>query len=272
VVSVTCLWLLVDCAAHYRHHMASSSPLPRREPDGHGIEVRLRIAAAARDLFASQGYEKTTVEAIAERAGVARRTFFRHFRSKDDAIFPDHAGIAAMTEAHLEALGDVPPITALASGVKMIFRSYVDAPVVSVERYRLTRSVPALRDREIASVSRYTRLFSSYLRRRFGDEPGAGLRAEAVAAAYVAAHNHVLRAWLRSSGEGDPMPALDAAFEWVAARFGADVQPVAQPVASPPASAASGVGASAEGEDVVVAVFRSGEPMDDVVERISRSL
>lgn len=255
--------------------MASSSPLPRREPDDHGTEVRLRIAAAARDLFASQGYERTTVEAIAERAGVARRTFFRHFRSKDDAIFPDHARIAVMTEAHLEALGDVPPIMALASGVKMIFRSYVDDPVVSIERYRLTRSVPALRDREIASVSRYTRLFSSYLRQRFGDEPGAGLRAEAVAAAYVAAHNHVLRAWLRSSGEGDPMPALDAAFEWVAARFGADVQasrPAVHPPASPSASATSGAGASAEGEDVVVAVFRSGEPIDDVVERISRSL
>jgi AcrR family transcriptional regulator len=252
--------------------MASSSPLPRREPDGHSVEVRLRISAAARDLFAAQGYEQTTVEAIAERAGVARRTFFRHFRSKDDAIFPDHARIAAATEAHLEALGDVPPLAAVASGVKMVFRSYVDDPVVAVERYRLTRSVPALRDREIASVSRYTRLFGSYLRGRYGDEPGAGLRAEAVAAAFVAAHNHVLRAWLRSAGEGDPMPALEAAFGWVADRFATEAQgaePMGQLATHAPVV---GVAAGGEGEDVVVAVFRSGEPIDDVVERISRSL
>jgi len=241
-------------------------------------EVRLRVSAAARDLFASQGYERTTVEAIAERAGVARRTFFRHFRSKDDAIFPDHARIAATAEAHLEALGDVPPFAAVASGVKMVFRSYVDDPVVAVERYRLTRSVPALRDREIASVSRYTRLFGRYLRRRYGDESGAGLRAEAEAAAYVAAHNHVLRAWLRSAGEGDPMPALDAAFGWVAARFASDAQgddPAGRSSvrpAAPAAPAAGGVPPGGEGEDVVVAVFRSGEPIDDVVERISRSL
>ena len=236
----------------------------------------MRIAAAARDLFAAQGYDQTTVEAIAERAGVARRTFFRHFRSKDDAIFPDHARIAHLVEAHLAALDDVPPLTALASGVRMVFRSYVDDPIVSVERYRLTRSSPALRDREIASVSRYTRLFAKYLRGRFGDAPDAALRAEVVAAAFVAAHNFVLRGWLRSAGGGDPLSALDTAFEGVAARLRGDLPFTADPghgdgpATLGGAGALSGVGG--EGEDVVVAVFRSGESIGDVVERISRSL
>jgi AcrR family transcriptional regulator len=259
--------------------MASTNPPPRRDLDGYESEARLRIAAAARDLFAAQGYEQTTVEAIAERAGVARRTFFRHFRSKDDAIFPDHGRIAQLVEVHLAALQAVPPLTALASGIRMVFRSYVDDPVVSVERYRLTRSSPALRDREIASVSRYTRLFARYLRGRFGDDPDAALRAEIVAAAYVAAHNYVLRSWLRSAGGGDPTPALDAAFEIVASRlrpdrpFAADPVPPTAATAATPAGAAPAPGpATLEGEDVVVAVFRSGESMDDVVERISRSL
>jgi AcrR family transcriptional regulator len=245
--------------------MATFSPEPRTESEVAGSEARIRMAAAARDLFASQGYENTTVEAIAERAGVARRTFFRHFRSKDDAIFPDHGRIEATTAAHLAALRDVAPLIALTSGIRMVFRSYVDDPVVSVERYRLTQSFPALRDREIASVSRYTRLFGSYLRTRFGDVPGAGLRAEVVAAAYVAAHNHVLREWLRGAGDGDPTPALEAAFDWVASRLGTDA-------AQPGVSAAAGSGVVADGDDVVVAVFRAGESMDNVMERISRSL
>jgi len=251
----------------------------------------VRIAAAARDLFAAQGYEQTTVDAIADRAGVARRTFFRHFRSKDDAIFPDHGRIAQLVEAHLTALDDVPPLSALASGVRMVFRSYVDDPVVSVERYRLTRSSAALRDREIASVSRYTRLFARYLRQRFAGAPDAALRAEVVAAAYVAAHNFVLREWLRGAGEGDPLPALEAAFEGVAARFRGD-RPLSRDPLTRDAGPGGGHGAGrsgrgaagegqggsggghgiADGEDVVVAVFRSGESMDDVVERISRSL
>ena len=218
-------------------------------------DARRRIADAARELFASQGYDRTTVDAIAGRAGVARRTFFRYFRSKDDVIFPDHGRIEAATAAHLAALDDVPPVRAVCSGAKLIFRTYVDDPEVSVQRYALLRSVAALKDREIASISRYNRLFSRYLRQRLGEAPGVRLYADVVAAAVVAAHNEVLRAWLLAGGAGNPLPALDRALVWVAERF--------EQAGPPP---------DAEADDVVVAVFRAGGSLDDVVDRISRSL
>jgi AcrR family transcriptional regulator len=41
-----------------------------------------RILAAARDLFSTRGYERTTMEAIADRAGVAKGSVFFHARSK----------------------------------------------------------------------------------------------------------------------------------------------------------------------------------------------
>ncbi len=231
--------------------------MPRTGSDAEGApDARRRIADAARDLFASQGYDRTTVDAIAERAGVGRRTFFRHYRSKDDVIFADHDRIEAATAAHLAALGDVPPVRAVCSGAKLIFRSYVDDPVVSVQRYQLVRVVPALRDREITSIARYNRLFSRYLRSRLGEAPGVRLYADVVAAAVVAAHNEVLRAWLLGGGAGDPLPALDRALVWVAERF---EQAAPAPDGEP-------------GDDVVVAVFRAGAPLDDVLERISRSL
>jgi AcrR family transcriptional regulator len=182
-------------------------------------EARGRLAAAARDLFADRGYEQTTVEAIADRAGVGRRTFFRYFRSKDDAIFPDHEQIALEAGALLDATGGLPPLRAVCLGARLVFRSYVDDPVVSVERYRLTRSVAALRDRETASVSQYTRLFAGYLRDRWPATPGHALLADTAGAAVVAAHNTVLREWLRCGGGYDPLPALDAALDWVAATF-----------------------------------------------------
>ncbi len=233
-----------------------ASPTARGDLDIQASEVRQRIAAAGRELFAAQGYERTTVEAIAERAGIARRTFFRHFRAKDDVIFPDHDRVAQAVGVHLEALGDVPPLRAVCSGARLVFGSYVDDAVVSVQRYRLVRSVPALRDREIAWVSTYIRLFGRYLHRRMGGTPDAALGAEVAAAALVAAHNHVLRDWLRNGGAGDPFPALEQAFDWVVARLSGGLE-------------AEGTG---ESEDVVVAVFRAGDSMDDVVERISRSL
>ena len=48
--------------------------------------VRDAIWRAATDLFAEKGYDETTVEDIAERAGVSRRSFFRYFSSKGDLM------------------------------------------------------------------------------------------------------------------------------------------------------------------------------------------
>lgn len=214
---------------------------------GAGLDVRERIARAGLALFVAQGYDRTTVEAIAEQAGVARRTFFRHFRGKDDVIFSKHDRVIQAVEDHLAALDDVSPLRAVCSGTRMVMRSYVETPDVSVQRYELIRSVPALRAREIAWVWRYTRLFVGYLRQRLREEPHGDRTAEVAAAALVAAHNHVLRQWLQGGATGDPFPALDEAFAWVVARF--------------------------EGgqEAAVVAVFRPGDPIEDVVQRISRS-
>jgi AcrR family transcriptional regulator len=216
-----------------------------------------RIAAAAFELFAAQGYDGTTVDAIAERAGIARRTFFRYFRSKDDVIFPDHDSLLAMVNQHLIAQTGVDPIEAICGAVKLVLLSYLDSPEVSVQRYQLSRSVPALRDRELASVQRYERTFSRYVRGRLsGTLPDAQavLRADVVAAAVVAAHNAVLREWLRAGGDYDPLADLDASCGWVQQVFSAQ-----------PAGAQTG-------DDVVVAVFRAGQPMDDVVAQISRQL
>ena len=41
-----------------------------------------KFARAAFDLFDERGYEQTTVDDIAERAGLSRATFFRQYRSK----------------------------------------------------------------------------------------------------------------------------------------------------------------------------------------------
>nr|WP_203621033.1 TetR family transcriptional regulator [Streptomyces sp. SID8499] len=50
--------------------------------------TQLDIALAAAELFAARGPDDTTAEEIAGRAGVALRTFYRYFRSKQDAVSP----------------------------------------------------------------------------------------------------------------------------------------------------------------------------------------
>lgn len=49
-------------------------------------DTRQRIVAAASKLFYAEGIGRVSVDAVAEKAGVTKRTLYYHFRSKDDLI------------------------------------------------------------------------------------------------------------------------------------------------------------------------------------------
>src|SRR2546425_227876 len=55
----------------------------------HMDRTRAAIVDAALALFSEQGFTETTVDAIAERADVGRRTFFRYFPAKESVLFHD---------------------------------------------------------------------------------------------------------------------------------------------------------------------------------------
>ncbi|MCA6090778.1 TetR family transcriptional regulator [Streptomyces sp. SCA3-4] len=236
------------------------------------LTMRRKLAAAAMELFATKGYEATTVDEIAAAAGVARRTFFRHFRSKEEAIFPDHDDTLVRAAGVLDAAPPHEnPLDTVCRGIKEVMRMYAASPAVSVERYRLTREVPALREREIASVARYERLFTRYLLGHFDetahhvgdDDP---LLAEVAASAVVTAHNHVLRRWLRSGAQGDLEQQLDHAFAIVRETFGAGIGAGRERPEEAPATAVR-----AEGE-VLVTVARTDAPLDEVMRVIEKAL
>ncbi|WP_433252737.1 TetR/AcrR family transcriptional regulator [Streptosporangium sp. CA-135522] len=68
-----------------------------KKGDGRRAETRLRLFTAAVEVIAEQGYTAATVDAIAERAGVAKGTVFYNFGSKE-ALF------AALLEHGIERL------------------------------------------------------------------------------------------------------------------------------------------------------------------------
>ncbi len=238
------------------------------------LKMRRELAAAAMELFATKGYEATTVDEIAAAAGVARRTFFRHFRSKEEAIFPDHDDTLVRAEAVLNAApAHEHPLDTVCRGIKEVMKMYAARPEISVARYKLTREVPTLREAEIASVARYERLFTRYLLGHFdehahdddaNDDP---LLAEVAASAVVTAHNHVLRRWLRAGGQGDVEAQLDHAFAIVRKTFGSGI--MAGRRTAPPKRPAASV--SAQGE-VLVTVARVDAPLDEVMRTIEQAL
>lgn len=64
-------------------------------------EVRERIHLAALELGEARGVSAVTVAEIAAEAGISRRSFFRYFKSKEDAVLSGHG-------RYLEAAGELP--------------------------------------------------------------------------------------------------------------------------------------------------------------------
>jgi AcrR family transcriptional regulator len=228
------------------------------------LTARDRLARAAFDLFNERGYEQTTIDDIAERAGLGRATFFRHYRSKEDVIFPDHDLLLERVRDRLRSTGHDTALAAVCDAVRLVLLHYLDEGDLASRRYVLTSTVPALRDREIVSVARYQRLFREYIAERTADgEPAvsgeppesgvsATLQAELMAAAVASAHNHVLRRWLRGESD-DPVRELDAAMRQVIALF------------TPRAP-----GRDSDGTTVLA--FRTGQPLEALLPAIRQLL
>jgi AcrR family transcriptional regulator len=56
---------------------------PGRE---HGRDTRSRLRELALEMFAEQGYEKTSLREIAERLGVTKAALYYYFKSKEDIV------------------------------------------------------------------------------------------------------------------------------------------------------------------------------------------
>lgn len=177
-----------------------------------------RLVAAAFELFEERGFEATTAEDIARRAGVGRTTFFRTFGSKDDVIFPEHDLLLGRIDARLAAATPATQTLALSEATRIVLRHYLAEGDLARARYRLVGSVPALRARETGGIQRYQRLFAHWLREWMSDRPDGHLRADLLAADLVTAHNYVLRRWLRDQTE-EPESEFDQAMRVALERY-----------------------------------------------------
>ena len=77
------------------------------------------MVVAAVDLFTEQGYDATTVAEIAERAGVTKSTFFRHFPDKRELLVAGQAALSELlTEGIAAAPADATPLEAVGAGLQ----------------------------------------------------------------------------------------------------------------------------------------------------------
>jgi mycofactocin system transcriptional regulator len=107
--------------------------------------ARSRVERAALDLFTQRGFENVTTDEVADAAGISRRTFFRYYVTKADAVWGDFAGHVARLEALLAAADPTQPVLASVCAAYGEVNDYADAELPLLrERMQLILNEPAL--------------------------------------------------------------------------------------------------------------------------------
>jgi AcrR family transcriptional regulator len=91
--------------------------------------VRDAIYDAAIDLFAVKGFDETTVEEVAQAAGVSRRSFFRYFASKDDLLAQNVVNFGSVLGATITACSQaLTPLETVRETVLSVLKQSVAQP------------------------------------------------------------------------------------------------------------------------------------------------
>ncbi len=156
---------------------------------------------AALRLFAERGFDVVSVDDIAARADVSRRTFFRYFASKEDVLLSDHP----RRLAHLRrALGgrpeDEPALTALRHAILSMAGGYEEERQRLLDRARIMARTPSLHARSLAHQRLWEEAVADMVAERMGVDPAVDLRPGVVAATTLASLRVAVAAWLVRDG------------------------------------------------------------------------
>ena len=216
------------------------------------------VPDAALRLLVEKGFDATSVDALAQAAGISRSTFFRRFGSKEEMVFADMETIIHHLETVL-ATSSAGPVASLVHAGLTVFDQHTARPEAAGLRHRLLLDMPSLRDRELVSIHRYERVFRNHLRDRgLYSLPNGRAMSIAFAAGVVSVHNDHLRRWLRHP-EDTRRPDLER--ELLA--LGSVLSPVLEPQESTPAPAPT----------TVVITIAGGTPdTDSVLSQVREAL
>ncbi len=152
--------------------------------------ARERLERAALALFAEHGYDATTVAEIADRAGLTKSTFFRHFADKREVLF---GGQDLLAELFSSAIRTAPPSATTADCLAAALQAA--AAAFTPERHDLApqrRAVVAanseLQERELLKRARLSSVMADALRARGADDTTAVLAAQVGVLAFSTAY------------------------------------------------------------------------------------
>lgn len=130
------------------------------------------MARAALELFAEQGFERTTLTDVAAALGVGRRTLFRYYASKNDMVWGDFEGVLdRLRRALTSASPDEPTMEALGRAVVESNHYEGDALLDLRLRISLITAVPALQAHSMIRYAAWRGVVAEFVAGRTGSDP-----------------------------------------------------------------------------------------------------
>jgi mycofactocin system transcriptional regulator len=164
------------------------------------ITTRTEVEHVAFELFASRGFERTTVDDIAEAAGIGRRTFFRYFPSKNDIAWGDFDG---QLRTMRKRLSEYPPDRPLLEVIRdaLVDFNRIDPAEAPWHRRRmeLILTTPALQAHSALRYADWRQVLAEFVATRLDVAPDS-LTPQTIAYATLGVALAAYEQWLRVPG------------------------------------------------------------------------
>jgi AcrR family transcriptional regulator len=152
-----------------------------------------RLRAAAIELYTRDGFAETTVDTIAERAGVTRRTYFRLFADKREVLFGGSEELGDLLASVVAAAPiDTGARDAVVAGLRAVASDLAPRRDELTVREVIVAGSPELREREQAKLGSWSAKLQGALRDR-GLPP---VEAAVIAGSGIAVLNAAAQRWL----------------------------------------------------------------------------
>ncbi|MBO8191841.1 TetR family transcriptional regulator [Streptomyces oryzae] len=173
--------------------------------------VRAEIAEVAIGLFVRQGFDNTTVEDIAQAAGMTKRSFFRYFATKEDVVFDgvDLTGEKVVADIAARPAEEGP--WECLQHVLGAWQEEIHASEQVLATLRLIEATPALVGRLHQRRTEWRRRVSDALQGRPGVDIDA-YTADLLTNAATAVLDAVSSEWVRSDGKAKRSALLEQGF------------------------------------------------------------
>lgn len=177
-----------------------------------------QLRQAALDVFEEKGYDDTTADDVSQRAGVSRRTFFRYFPAKTDALFSDHAiHLTRLDELLGQARLD--RVECAGRALATVMDEYLTDAEFIRRRAALVSVSPALRDRELVWIEEYQRRLGAYLAAGSTTDIST-IWAQVTASAMLTAFRYVLARWSTGNLAREPRLVFESLISEIATGLG----------------------------------------------------